>query len=161
MADEVEAADPSATGARAALAFLSSPDAVFAVVADGWRYADWVVGARRVRAVDESWPEPGSHFHHEVGVGPFTVRDLTELEAIDPPHRIVLVVKVRPGGMGRVTISIEARDGGSEVLMEEVLISGPALVLDSWLFRKVTMLRNQESLKRLRRLVDGASTSRS
>jgi len=160
MADEARAADPSASGARASLPFASPPEAVFAVVTDGWRYADWVVGAKRVRAVDDTWPEPGSHFHHEVGVGPFTVRDSTELAAIDPPHRIVLIVKVRPGGMGRVTVSVAPRDGGSEVLIEEVLVSGPALVLDSWLFRRITMLRNLEALKRLRRIVDGDTAPR-
>ena len=30
-------------------------EAVWAVLADGWQYATWVVGASRVRAVDAGW----------------------------------------------------------------------------------------------------------
>lgn len=151
----MQATDPAATGARSSLPFTSPPEEVFAVAADGWRFADWVVGAVKVRDVDGTWPEPGSQFHHEVGIGPLRLRDSTELEAIDPPHRIVLKIKVRPGGMGRVTITVEPRDGGgSEVLIEEVPTDGPLRLLDSWPLRRLTMVRNLESLKRLRRIVD-------
>ena len=34
-------------------------DDVWSVLADGWRYANWVVGASRIREVDPQWPEPG------------------------------------------------------------------------------------------------------
>ena len=46
------------------------------------RYGDWVVGSKRIRAADASWPAPGSRFHHTVGVGPLSLDDHTEsLEA--------------------------------------------------------------------------------
>ena len=51
----------------------ASPEEVYAVLEDAWRYADWVVGAQRVRDVDASWPEPGSRFHHRFGPGPLSV----------------------------------------------------------------------------------------
>ena len=35
-------------------------EAVWAVLADGWQYATWVVGASRVRAVDAGWPRAGT-----------------------------------------------------------------------------------------------------
>ena len=37
------------------------PEAVWAVLADGWQYGTWVVGASRVRAVDPGGrrPAPG------------------------------------------------------------------------------------------------------
>ena len=31
-------------------------DAVWAVLADGWSYAGWVVGASHIRDVDTGWP---------------------------------------------------------------------------------------------------------
>jgi uncharacterized protein YndB with AHSA1/START domain len=148
-------ADPEATGARSTLPFRSPPEDVFAVLADGWRYADWVVGAKRVRAVDDSWPAPGSRFHHEVGIGPLTLKDPSKLLDLDPPRQVVLEVRAWPAGKARVTITISPRDGGSEVLMEEVPTGGPAATLDSWPLRRLTMVRNVESLKRLRRIVDG------
>jgi uncharacterized protein YndB with AHSA1/START domain len=152
-------ADPEATGARSSLPFRSPPEAVFAVLADGRRYADWVVGAKRVRAVDDSWPEPGSRFHHEVGVGPLTLKDSSELLAMEPPRQVVLEVRAWPAGKARVTITVSAAGGGgSEVLLEEVPTEGPAKSLDSWPLRRLTVLRNLESLKRLRRIADGPAS---
>ncbi len=147
--------DPTATGARSTLPFRSSPEEVFAVLADGRRYADWVVGAKRVRAVDDTWPAPGSRFHHEVGLGPLSIRDSSMVVSMDPPEQVVLEVRAFPAGKARVTMTISPRDGGSEVLMEEVPTGGPAKAIDSWPLRRLTMLRNVESLKRLRRIVDG------
>jgi uncharacterized protein YndB with AHSA1/START domain len=149
-------ADPEATGARTTLPFRSPPDDVWAVLADGWRYADWVVGAKRVRDVDDGWPSPGTRFHHEVGVGPLTIKDSTEALDSDPPAQLVLEARAFPAGKARVTLTLSSRDGGSEVRMEEVPTGGPAVTLDSWPLRRLTMLRNVESLKRLRRIVDGA-----
>ncbi len=47
-----------------------SPADVFSVLADGWLYSGWVVGASRIRAVDEQWPAVGSKIHHSVGSWP-------------------------------------------------------------------------------------------
>jgi len=148
--------DPTATGARSTLPFRSSPEEVFAVLADGRRYADWVVGAKRVRGVDDTWPAPGSRFHHEVGVGPLTIQDSSELVSMDPPRQVVLEVRAWPAGKARVTITVSPGEGGgSEVLIEEVPTGGPAKTIDSWPLRRVTMVRNVESLKRLRKAADG------
>lgn len=35
-------------------------EAVWSVLADGWSYANWVVGAARVRDVDPGWPAQGT-----------------------------------------------------------------------------------------------------
>jgi uncharacterized protein YndB with AHSA1/START domain len=151
--------DPEATGARSTLPFRASPEEVFAVLADGRRYADWVVGAKRVRAVDDSWPQPGSQFHHEVGVGPLTIKDASRLLSMDPPRQVVLEVRAWPAGKARVTITVGPREGGgSEVLLEETPTDGIAKAVDSWPLRRITMLRNVESLKRLRRIADGAGS---
>ena len=45
------------------------PDAVFRVLADGWLFPAWVVGASRMRDVDEQWPVPGAKLHHSFGCG--------------------------------------------------------------------------------------------
>jgi uncharacterized protein YndB with AHSA1/START domain len=148
--------DPTASGARTTMPFRSPPEDVFAVLGDGHRYADWVVGAKRVRAVDDTWPEPGSRFHHEFGVGPLAIKDSSTVLSIDPPRQVVLEVRALPAGKARVTLTITPGEGGgSEVLMEEVPTGGPAKSIDSWPLRRLTMLRNVESLKRLRRVVDG------
>ena len=45
----------------------ASPHEVFAILMDAYKYAHWVVGAKRVRATDPNWPEIGARFHHTVG----------------------------------------------------------------------------------------------
>ena len=38
----------------------ASRSQVWATMADGWTYSQWVVGNSRMRAVDPNWPEVGS-----------------------------------------------------------------------------------------------------
>nr|WP_257909227.1 SRPBCC family protein [Janibacter limosus] len=64
---------------------------VWSVIEDGWTYAAWVVGASRVRSVDESWPAEGTQLHHSVGVWPLVRDDRTSVVEVDPAQmRIVL-----------------------------------------------------------------------
>ena len=58
----------------------ASPPEVFAVLAEGWLYSDWVVGTSHVRAVDQHWPDAGTRLHHATGVWPLVVRDETVVE---------------------------------------------------------------------------------
>ncbi len=48
----------------------ATPEQVWSVLADGWLYALFVVGAARMRDVDEGWPAVGTKLHHSVGSGP-------------------------------------------------------------------------------------------
>lgn len=129
------------------------PESVFAVLSDGWRYAEWVVGAKRIRAVDDGWPAPGTKFHHRVGVGPLTIDDNTECESVDPPSKIVLQARAWPAGKARVTIELTPVEGGTEVVMHEAPIAGPAKTIDSPPLHVLIHLRNVESLRRLKAAV--------
>ena len=51
--------------------------AVWDVLADGWDYATWVVGASRVRDVDRTWPAEGSRIHHSFGLWPVVVNRIS------------------------------------------------------------------------------------
>ena len=126
------------------------PADVFALLADGYRYAEWVVGAKRVREVDETWPEAGSKFHHTVGVWPLTTDDVTEVLAFDEDGPVVLKAHGWPTGAARVTISAEsAPGGGSDVVLDEVPIEGLARQLHSVVLDALIHVRNVESLRRL------------
>ena len=52
----------------------ATPGQVWAVIADGWTYSQWVVGNSRMRAVDADWSEPGSKIHHTIGGPPCRLR---------------------------------------------------------------------------------------
>ena len=130
------------------------PEAVFDVLLDAHRYADWVVGAKSIRAVDREWPAAGSRFHHRVGIGPLTIEDSTVLESSDPPRTITLRARARPAGVARVHLRLTATDdGGTDVEMDEYPVSGPGRWIHNPLLDGVIAARNRKSLRRLGRLV--------
>ena len=131
-----------------------TPQDVFDVLEDGWSYATWVVGAARIRAVDEDWPKKGSHVHHSVGLWPMLISDNTEVEAIDIPRRIALRVRVWPGGSGDVIITCTPHGDQTEVVMEEQLNSGPVSLLPKVLQDPLLHARNVETLRRLAYLAE-------
>ena len=137
----------------------ASPEAVFAVLCDGWTYASWVVGAARIRAVDPGFPAEGSKIHHSVGAWPVMLSDETVVEKVDAPHLLQLKVKAWPTGEGRVTITCEPQDGKTLVRMVETAISGPAKLIPAPVESMLLRLRNVEALQRLAYLAEGGARS--
>jgi uncharacterized protein YndB with AHSA1/START domain len=130
-----------------------APEDVFAVLADGDAYDDWVVGAKQIRCVDANWPAQGSRFHHEVGVGPASVKDSTTVLEVEPPHHIRLEVRFRPAGVAIVDLRMEPiGDGRTRVRMAETPTRGAARALAA-VTSVMLLVRNEWSLRRLRRLV--------
>lgn len=129
---------------------------VYAVLADGHSYAEWVVGAKRIRAADESWPAPGSKFHHTIGAGPFTIDDESEVLDVDPGRRLHLRVRARPAGEAHVTLTLRSVDGAhTDVAMEEHAVKGVAKLLHTPLSDWVLHRRNAEALRRLKNRAEG------
>ena len=131
-------------------------EAVWDVLADGWLYASWVVGASRVRDVDETWPDAGSALHHSVGVWPAVLSDSTEVELAAPPHHLVLTPHGGPFGSARVDITI-VPDGPETctVTIAEDAISGPGRLVPMPARQAMVLPRNREALRRLGLLAEG------
>ena len=128
----------------------ASPGTVFEVLLDPHAYADWVVGSRRIRAVDPGWPAVGSRFHHAVGTEVAEIKDYSEVLEIDPPRLLVLLVKARPLGEAKVILRVTPEGGGTRIEIDEYPV-GKLRWLTPFL-DPVTFARNVESLRRLRRL---------
>ncbi len=133
------------------------PERVWSVLADASKYPGWVVGAKEIRAVDGDWPEPGSRFHHSVGVGPLTLQDNTKSIEADAPHRLVLEARARPLGKARIELDLRPVEGGTEIVMHEVVSSPPVMSLLNFCFDPLTYTRNAESLRRLSELAIAAA----
>jgi hypothetical protein len=127
----------------------ATPTEVFAVLADGWSYSNWVVGTSHMRAVEESWPERGSRLFHATGVWPVVVRDESVVEHVETDHRLVLTVRGWPFGEARVTIDLVAEVAGTRATMSETPTSGPGRWLHNPLNDAVLTRRNTEALARL------------
>ncbi|MFC9660696.1 SRPBCC family protein [Nocardia sp. NPDC127606] len=129
---------------------------VFAILADGWSYASWVVGASHIRGVDDTWPEVGARIHHSVGPWPCTIQDTTAVRAVDPPHSIELDARLWPIGAAVVRVELRAVGPTScEVVMNERAIRGPSRLLPHAIQALVLVPRNRESLSRLADLAEG------
>ena len=138
------------------------PEQVFEHVTNPWEYPKWLLGASTMRDVDDDWPTVGSNFHHRVGFGPLKVNDRSQVLDIDPPRRLVLLVKATPLVQGKVVFTVEPDGtGGTALTLEE----GPAVPAGN-LLRPVldpaTHARNKKSLQQLADLMhpgDGRTAS--
>ncbi|GAB48919.1 SRPBCC family protein [Mobilicoccus pelagius] len=127
----------------------ATPEQVWAVIADGWTFPSWVVGASRMRAVEPTWPGVGGRLHHSVGGWPALIDDETEVLESEPGRRIVLKARIRPAGEARVEITLVPQDGGTLVRMAEDFTNGPMSFLPKPAREAAIGPRNVETLRRL------------
>src|ERR1700722_13496285 len=132
----------------------ADPASLFAVLEDACAYPRWVVGTRRVRAVDPAWPAVGSRFHHAIGSAAGELHDSSKVLERDPPRRLVLEVRFRPAGVARVQIQIESATTGCAVVMTETPISGAVTLVPQIIVNPLLAIRNAISLQRLRHEVE-------
>ena len=127
---------------------------VWDVLADGWLYANWVVGASRIRAVDGQWPEPGTRICHSVGPWPLVINDDTVVEGCEPLQKLVLRAKTWPVGEARITMRLSDTSEGCRVEMDEAAISGPPKLLPEVVQNAAFAPRNRECLWRLENIAE-------
>lgn len=135
-----------------------TPDDVFRVLADGWLFPSWVVGASRMRDVAEEWPAPGSRLHHSFGVWPALIDDATEVVVYDPPRRLVLTAKGWPLGEARVDLQVKPHPEGCLVRIQEEAVAGPGSLVPRPMMDLALQLRNAETLHRLAYLAEGMAS---
>jgi uncharacterized protein YndB with AHSA1/START domain len=131
------------------------PAQVWAVLADGWLYPSWVVGASRMRDVEEAWPAPGSKLHHSVGAWPLLLDDHTEVIGAEPQKQLRLKAHGWPAGAAEVLIELEPTGAGTEVTIREDAVAGPAKLVPGPLRQAAVFPRHREALRRLAFLAEG------
>lgn len=138
-----------------------APEDVFDVLADGWLFPSWVVGASRMRDVGETWPHPGSRLHHSFGAWPLLIDDETIVVDHRPPRRLELIARGWPMGEARVVIEVKSRGARSVVRIEEEAVRGPGRLVPRPLMDLMLHARNAETLHRLAYLAEGRAEVRS
>jgi hypothetical protein len=137
--------------------FHCPPERVFAVLADGWLYPGWVVGASRIRKVDENWPAADSAIHHSVGVWPALIDDSTSVLEWDPPRHVLMKARGWPIGEAHVAIDVKPRAHGCVVRITEDATAGPGRFVPTFLRDAAIGVRNTETLRRLAYLAEGGA----
>ncbi|HYO40260.1 MAG TPA: SRPBCC family protein [Nocardioidaceae bacterium] len=125
------------------------PEKVWAVLADGWLYPLWVVGATRMRDVDAAWPQQGSKIHHSAGVWPAVLDDNTEVLDSDPGRMLRLRARGWPIGEAEVTITLTPSGANTLVEIAEKAVSGPGALIPPPIEAVLMKWRNSETLRRL------------
>lgn len=137
--------------------FNSPAPEVWKVIADGWLYSGWVVGASRIRAVDAHWPEVDARLHHSVGAWPLIIDDSTKVAAVDPGKSLELIARGWPVGEAKVVITLEDLGSQCRVTIAEDAVRGPGLAVPKALRDPAISIRNRETLKRLELMAAGGA----
>ncbi len=132
----------------------ASPDKVWEVLADGWLYPLWVVGASRMREVDDHWPAAGAHLHHSVGSWPLLLDDSTEVLESKAPSLLKLRARAWPTGEALVVLHLEPHADGTRVVIEEDAVSGPGRLVPGPARTAGLIWRNTEAMRRLAYLAE-------
>jgi uncharacterized protein YndB with AHSA1/START domain len=132
----------------------ATPEKVWDVLSDGWLYPLWVVGASRMREVEDTWPAEGSRLHHSVGAWPLLIDDTTEVVEAKPGRVLKLRARGWPIGEASVEIHLERAGAETTVRIVEEPVSGPGALVPPPVRGPVLRWRNTETLRRLAYLAE-------
>ncbi|MFG2606435.1 SRPBCC family protein [Streptomyces sp. NPDC048514] len=127
----------------------ASPAAVWDVLADGSRYADWVVGTASSYPKRGRWPQEEAAIGYEIRLGPFRVGNETIVRRCREGS--VLELEAQAGFLGTARIAIELREWGryTLVIVDEHPLQGAGGTLHNAGFEVLIQLRHRAMLARL------------
>ncbi len=126
----------------------ATPAKVWETLSDGWLYPLWVVGATRMREVDEHWPAVGAKLHHSAGVWPLVVDDTTEVLDLETGTLLKLRARGWPAGEAEVVITLTPQGEGTLLKMKEDAVAGPGKLVPRPVRAPLIGWRNVEALRR-------------
>ncbi|MEF9901843.1 SRPBCC family protein [Streptomyces sp. P9-A2] len=132
----------------------TSPQTVWDVLADGSRYADWVVGTSSSKPVRGQWPRLGAAIRYEVRLGPVRLSDETVVRRCEWGKTLEL--EAWAGAFGTARIAIELRPWGEEclVIVDEHPLRGVGGRLHNLVVEALLQVRHRAMLARLTELCE-------
>jgi hypothetical protein len=132
----------------------TSPQAVWAVLADGTRYAEWVVGTSSSEPVRGQWPQLGSALGFEVRFGPLRLTNETVVRRHVPGEALEL--EALAGPLGTARIAIETRPWGDHclVIVDEHPLRGAGGMMHNVAVEALIQIRHRAMLARLAKICE-------
>ncbi|MFC9685539.1 SRPBCC family protein [Streptomyces sp. NPDC056948] len=129
-----------------------SPQTVWDVLADGGRYAEWVVGTSASEPVRGQWPQTGSAIGYEVRIGPWRLTNETVVRHCEEGSKLGL--EARAGLLGTARIAIQLLPWGEHclVIVDEHPLQGASGRLHNVGVEALIQLRHRAMLARLARV---------
>ncbi|MEU6807797.1 SRPBCC family protein [Streptomyces sp. NPDC046831] len=127
----------------------TDPGTVWNVLADGNRYAEWVVGTAASHEVRGDWPEVGAALEYEVRLGPARLTNRTVVRRC--VEGSVLELEAKAGWLGTARIAVELRSWGEYclVLLDEHPLQGTGGTLHNAGIECLIQIRHRAMLARL------------
>ncbi|MBB5926932.1 SRPBCC family protein [Streptomyces echinatus] len=139
----------------------ADPAAVWDVLADGHRYAEWVVGTGVSRPKHGHWPRRDASIAYEIHLGPFRLGNETVVRHCREGS--LLELEIMAGFLGTARFSIELREWGEHclVIVDEHPLQGAGGALHNAGVEALIQVRHRSMLARLARSCeDGADRRR-
>ncbi|MFF4031069.1 SRPBCC family protein [Streptomyces sviceus] len=135
-----------------------SPSAVWDVLADGHRYAEWVVGTARSEPVRGHWPHKDAAIRFQVRLGPLRLENETVVRHCE--EGVELELEAHAGVLGTARIAVELRPWGEHclVIVDEHPLQGAGGRLHNVGFDALIQLRHRTMLARLARLCESPAS---
>ncbi|MDG9719911.1 SRPBCC family protein [Streptomyces sp. DH24] len=132
----------------------TSPERVWSVIADGDRYAEWVVGAAESRPTRGQWPQLGAAIEYEVAFGPVRLSNQTVVRRC--VEGSVLELEAHAGVLGTARIAMELRSWGEHclIIVDEHPLRGAGGMLHNAGVEALIQLRHRAMLARLAHLCE-------
>ncbi|MEW1871427.1 SRPBCC family protein [Streptomyces caelestis] len=140
----------------------TSPQSVWAVLEDGTRYADWVVGTSSSKPVRGHWPQLGSAIAYEVRFGPLSLSNETVVRRCLPGEMLELEAKAGPLGTARIAIEVRPWGDHCLVIVDEHPLKGAGGAVHNVAVEALIQIRHRTMLARLAKIceADAAETER-
>ncbi|MFI2646003.1 SRPBCC family protein [Streptomyces sp. NPDC018610] len=132
----------------------TSPEVVWTLLADGTRYAEWVVGTAASRPVRGQWPHVNSAIEYQVRLGPLRLTNLTVVRNCEEGS--LLELEAQAGFLGTARIAIEVRPWGEHclVIVDEHPLQGAGGAVHNMGVETLIQLRHRAMLARLAKVCE-------
>ena len=124
------------------------------LLADGYRYSEWVAGTQEILHVDPEWPGTGTCIRFKVGLGALTLDDVCVVRRCEPERRLELEAKAGRFGAARIAMNLLPWGDNTLLTVDWHPLRGPGTRLHGLPVDYAVKIRNGMMLTKLARIAE-------